>query len=67
MKAYHFCIMYQQADLSLHYFDGTFRTDADLMNIESYNQMKDSIAQEMEPQRKGNEVTLLSLTVIAYF
>lgn len=65
MRAYHFCVMHQPADLSLHYFDGTMKTDADLMDDENYNQLKELIAQGMEPPLKGSEITLLSLTVIA--
>ena len=65
MKVYHFCMMHQNPDNTLHYFDGTMKTDADLLIPEAYNALKDAIAKAAEPPREGKNIILLSLTVIS--
>ena len=61
MKTYHYCVSYQ----NIYYSDGTLRSDIDSMDDGSYFKFKDALGELMTPKRKGKEIILLSLTVIA--
>ena len=62
-QLYHFCAKRQNNNNSLHYFDGTIRTDVDLSTVEGYDSLKDAIGRGMMPPAdSGSELVLLSLT-----
>lgn len=63
-KLYAFCV--KKVDISgcEHYFDGTLTSNVDLSFPKNYIDLKASIGRAMTPQREGNDLIVLSLTVI---
>ena len=65
MKSYHICAMHQLPDCSIQYYDSTFNSDIDLSEDDRYDELKQTIADIMEPPvQDGSSLIVLSLTQI---
>ena len=62
MKLYHFCAFSQNADGSLSYFDGTYKSNDDFGNKEVYQVFKTLIGKTMDPPK--TKITISSLSLI---
>lgn len=64
MKTYHYCAL-SSPNSSCHYASGTFQFDGDINAPGNYMMLCEHVGKHMKPPRKGTDLVLLSLTVVA--
>ena len=58
--SYHYCVIHQNMDRSITYFDGITHVSSKIDNYNEYSKMKELIAKEESLDRKSLTITNLS-------